>query len=143
MVYTCIDCTFSAPTRSRYERHLGTKKHIRNTEFCETVQEYLVSNEENIQNDDIEELLEHDIDTILDSYEINSLNNEYLEPIIPFPMDMESIIFMQSLYNTLSNNKYLIYTIGFCVTLYSAVQDFINPQFDDSIEYIDCSIDGT
>ena len=60
MRYTCIPCNFSAPTRSRYERHLSTKKHARNTEVCETisVQEDLV---EDIQNDDIQQLYDDNI----------------------------------------------------------------------------------
>ena len=141
MLYTCIHCNFSAPTRSRYERHLATKKHARNTEVCETInvqEEDFISNED-IQNDDIEELYDDDIQTFLDTYGINSLNNQHLQPINHFFIDMNSVIFLQSLYNTVSNNKYLIYTIGLCLTIYSAVQDFINPTYDKTIEYIDCS----
>ena len=139
MLYTCIHCNFSAPTRSRYERHLATKKHARNTEFCETVQEEDFISNEDIQNDDIEELYDDDIQTFLDTHIINPLNNENFQPINPFFMDMNSLIFIQSLYNTVSNNKYLIYTIGLCLTIYSSVQDFINPTPSDIIEYVDCS----
>ena len=136
MLYTCIHCNFSAPTRSRYERHLSTKKHANNTEFYETVQEDLV---EDIQNDDIEELYDDDIVNFLDNYGIISSNFENIQPINPFFIDMNSVLFLQSLYTTVSKNKYLIYTIGFCLTIYSAVQDFINPIYDNTIEYVDCT----
>lgn len=141
MLYTCIPCNFSAPTRSRYERHLSTKKHANNTEVCETinVQEDLV---EDIQNDDIEEVYEHDIVNFLDTQGFHLVKSDDYQPINPFFIDMNSVLFLQSLYTTLSKNKYLIYTIGFFLTLYSAVQDFINPTSDNTIEYIDCTQHG-
>jgi hypothetical protein len=30
MSYECTYCDFTAPTRTRYMRHLGTQKHARN-----------------------------------------------------------------------------------------------------------------
>ena len=30
MSYVCTYCNFTAPTRARYMRHLGTQKHARN-----------------------------------------------------------------------------------------------------------------
>lgn len=141
MLYTCIPCNFSAPTRSRYERHLSTKKHARNTEICETisVQEDLV---EDIQNDDIEQLYDDDIVNFLDTQGFHLVKSDDYQPIQPFFIDMNSVLFLQSLYTTVSKNKYLIYTIGFFLTLYSAVQDFINPTYDNTIEYVDCTQHG-
>lgn len=141
MLYTCIPCNFSAPTRSRYERHLSTKKHSRNTEVCETisVQEDLV---EDIQNDDIEQLYDNDIVNFLDTRRFHLVRPHDYQPIQPFVIDMNSVLFLQSLYTTVSKNKYLIYTIGFFLTLYSAVQDFINPTYDNTIEYVDCTQHG-
>ena len=138
MLYTCIPCNFSAPTRSRYERHLSTKKHARNTEVCETinVQEHLV---EYIQNDDIEQLYDDNILNFLDTQGFRLVRSDDYQPIEPFFIDMNSVLFLQSLYTTVSKNKYLIYTIGFFLTLYSAVQDFINPTYDNTIEYVDCT----
>ena len=138
MLYTCIPCNFSAPTRSRYERHLSTKKHARNTEVCETinVQEHLV---EDIQNDDIEQLYDDNILNFLDTQGFRLVRSDDYQPIEPFFIDMNSVLFLQSLYTTVSKNKYLIYTIGFFLTLYSAVQDFINPTYDNTIEYVDCT----
>ena len=141
MLYTCIPCNFSAPTRSRYERHLSTKKHARNTEVCETinVQEHLV---EYIQNDDIEQLYDDNILNFLDTHGFRLVKSDDYQPINPFFIDMNSVLFLQSLYTTVSKNKYLIYTIGFFLTLYSAVQDFINPTYDNTIEYVDCRQHG-
>lgn len=138
MLYTCIPCNFSAPTRSRYERHLSTKKHARNIEVYETinVQEHLV---EYIQNDDIDQLYDDDIVNFLDTQGFRLVRSDDYQPIEPFFIDMNSVLFLQSLYTTVSKNKYLIYTIGFFLTLYSAVQDFINPTYDNTIEYVDCT----
>ena len=141
MLYTCIPCNFSAPTRSRYERHLSTKKHARNTEVCETisVQEHLV---EDIQNDDIQQLYDDNIVNFLDTQRFHLVRSDDFQPIQPFFIDMNSVLFLQSLYTTVSKNKYLIYSIGFFLTLYSAVQDFINPTYDNTIEYVDCTQHG-
>ena len=104
MLYTCIPCNFSAPTRSRYERHLSTKKHARNTEVCETinVQEDSITNE-NIQNDDIEEVYHDDIVNFLDTQGFHLVKSDDYQPIQPFFIDMNSILFLQSYTLTLVN----------------------------------------
>ena len=46
MLFTCAICNFSAPTNSRYQKHLATQKHARNLNKCLLVP---VTEEPNVQ----------------------------------------------------------------------------------------------
>lgn len=89
MSFDCSFCNFTAPTRARYMRHLGTQKHGRNylegtkhlikdktkkEPIQEVVQENEIS-EECVQEEESEEPLEFTGNYFLDTETIRLFNN--------------------------------------------------------------------
>jgi hypothetical protein len=89
MSFDCSFCNFTAPTRARYMRHLGTQKHGRNylegTKHLikdktkkEAIQEVVQENEiseECVQEEESEETLEFTGNYFLDTETIRLFNN--------------------------------------------------------------------
>jgi hypothetical protein len=168
MLFTCAICNFSAPTNSRYQKHLATQKHARNLNKCllvpvneePNVQEIVdsVTEEPNVQEivDSVTE--EHNVQEIVDSvteepsveisyeeiqndpfFEYHIVSDSDFQPINPIFLDIDTFNFFQSIKKTIDTNPYVIYIIGFFFSLYSALHEFINPASDSSVEYIDCT----
>ena len=186
MSYVCDCCEFSAPTNSRFKKHLLTQKHARNLllheESEENVQEELEENvsdqemEENVQEEMEENVSDQEMEenvsdqemeeTIQESISSQDIQEEFIEnvqesgsdldeevtkngyhitydddlqSINPIFLDMDTFRFLQNVKNVINSNPYIIYIIGLLFTLYSSVDEFLYPK-DDTIEYIDCTI---
>ena len=130
MSYVCDYCEFSAPTNSRFKKHLLTQKHARNIylqqELDETVQESRSSQD-----------LQQELDDQLTSNGYHITYDDDLQYINPIFLDMDTFKFLQNIKNVINSNPYIIYILGFAFTLYSSVDQFLYPK-DDTIEYIDC-----
>ena len=168
MPFTCAICNFSAPTNSRYQKHLATQKHARNLnkqcllvpvteepnvqEIVDSIEEPIVqeivnsvTEEPNVQEivDSIEEpIVEISYEEIQNdpSFEYHIVSNTDFQSINPIFLDIDTFKFFQSIRKTLESNPYIIYIIGFFFSIYSAFHDFINPTLDSSVEYIDCTL---
>jgi len=164
MSYVCDYCEFSAPTNSRFKKHLLTQKHARNIylqqELDETVQESRSSQDlqqeldETVQESRSSQDLQQELDeTVQESRSSQDLQQELddqltsngyhitydddLQYINPIFLDMDTFKFLQNIKNVINSNPYIIYILGFAFTLYSSVDQFLYPK-DDTIEYIDC-----
>lgn len=143
MLFTCAICNFSAPTNSRYQKHLATQKHARNLNKCLLVPVTEEPNVQEIVNSVNEEpSVEISYEEIQNDpfFEYHIVSDSDFQPINPIFLDIDTFKFLQSIRKTLESNPYIIYIIGFFFSLYSALHEFINPASDSSVEYIDCTL---
>lgn len=76
IIYTCKSCNFSSSDKTKYERHLQTRKHIQLSEYCEK----MVAKYDSIQNniDEIENLSTYNEDNITEyNYKCKKCNKYY------------------------------------------------------------------
>ena len=115
------------------------EENVLHEEMDETIQESISS--QDIQEEFIENVQESgsDLDEEVTKNGYHITYDDDLQSINPIFLDMDTFRFLQNVKNVINSNPYIIYIIGLLFTLYSSVDEFLYPK-DDTIEYIDCTL---
>ena len=131
MSFDCSFCNFTAPTRARYMRHLGTQKHARN--YLEGTK-HLVKDK--TKKEPIEEVVQEN--TILEESVQEEENNKIPEFSSRFFLDSDTV----RLFSTMSKRIEMSPVIAWIITLFHQLKNIlpqnrtIEPTNDDISENI-------
>ena len=131
MSFDCSFCNFTAPTRARYMRHLGTQKHARN--YLEGTKHLI---KDKTKKEHIQEVVQENA-TLEESVQEEE-NNEIPEFSSRFFLDSDTI----RLITTMSKRIELSPVIAWIITLFHQLKNIlpqnstIEPTNDDMSENI-------